>query len=397
MKKNSILILMPYFECGGVESTLLSLLDELDREKYEITLALLEKKGRFLDRIPNDIRIEKIEIPEREWGIFFGKKKILMSFLKKGKFGKLPYFVKYNLKHTLTEDRTKNAQYFHEISKSIPKMNKEYDLAIDYFGYATFTTFYLAEKVNAKRKITWLHSILSRFNPRAFGVWYQQMDQIFACSKMVKEDFEEMFPEIKKVAVFYNIINPNEIKEKANLAGGFEDDFDGIRILTVGRICKEKGTDIAARVYNQLRKNYNIRWYIVGDGSESDKELVRKEIDEDKTIDFVFLGIQENPYVYMKQCDIYVQPSRFEGYCTTTNEARIVGCPIVMTDVSGAREQLANGVNGYIVKGEDDLINAIEQLIQYPDLRKELKNHIKQVNCDTRMEINKLLRGNDCE
>ena len=140
-----------------------------------------------------------------------------------------------------------------------------------------------------------------------------------------------------------------------------------------------------------------MRWYVVGDGSESDKELVRKEIDEDKTIDFVFLGIQENPYVYMKQCDIYVQPSRFEGYCTTTNEARIVGCPIVMTDVSGAREQLANGVNGYIVKGEDDLINAIEQLIQYPDLRKELKNHIKQVNCDTRMEINKLLRGNDCE
>lgn len=385
---------MPYFECGGVESTLLSLLNVIDRERYEITLMLLEKRGRFLNKLPNDITIKEIEIPEREWGVFFGKKKVLLSYLKKGKLWKLPLFIRYNLQNSLTEDRTQNAHYFQKISQTIPVLDEEYDLAIDYFGYATFTTFYLAEKVRAKKKVTWLHSILSRFSPEAFGIWYEKMDQIFACSQMVKDDFLKIFPSIKNITTFYNIIEPKKIKEKSNMGVGFDDDFEGIRILTVGRICHEKGMDIAARVYNELIKKYNIRWYLIGDGSEQDKELVRKEIDKAKVKDFVFLGIKENPYIYMKQCDIYVQPSRFEGYCTTTNEARIVGCPIVMTDVSGAREQIENGVHGYIVDSEEELLKAVEKLVKFPDLRIMFKNNIKQINCDTKRELDKLLKGN---
>ncbi len=90
----------------------------------------------------------------------------------------------------------------------------------------------------------------------------------------------------------------------------------------------------------------------MGNGSDIEKENVIKKVNPLNRADFIFLGIKENPYVYMKQCDIYVQPSRFEGYCTTTNEARILGCPIVMTDVSGAEEQLENGKTGLIVEKE---------------------------------------------
>lgn len=390
--KSKVLIIMPYLECGGVESTLLSLLGVLDSKRVEITLLLLEERGTFIEKVPSHIQIKTINIPEKEQGVFMGKKKMLISYLKNRKIWKIPKFILYNYNKTLSEDRASNAKYFHQISASIPPLEEEYDLAIDYFGYASFTTFYLAEKVKAKKKVTWLHSIFSRFQPQAFEEWYKKMDVIFACSQMVKKDFESIFPTIQTVKVFYNIINPQLIRKKADFPGGFEDQFSGIRILTVGRICHEKGIDIAAQAYNLLKNaGYNIRWYIMGNGSDIEKENVIKKINPSNRADFIFLGIKENPYVYMKQCDIYVQPSRFEGYCTTTNEARILGCPIVMTDVSGAEEQLENGKTGLIVEKESSAIyDAVKQFIEYPDFRKKVKENLKNIESDTRQEVRKI-------
>lgn len=388
--KKKILFLMPYFGCGGVESTLLSLLDMMDRNKYDITLMMLENKGDFLYKLPENIKISKIEIPEKEKGIFFGKKKIFFSYLKKLQIIKLLKFIFYNYSFSLTEDRTKNFEYFEMICDSISGIDEEYDIAIDYFGYATFTTFFLSEKITAKKKVSWIHSIMSRFEPYAFKKYYEKMDIIFACSQMVKEDFEKMFPTINNVKVFYNIINPIEVRKKSLKNGGFEDDYSGTRILTVGRICYEKGIDIAARTYNLLReKGYNIRWYVIGSGSKEDIDSI-KEIICDKE-NFIFLGIQDNPYVYMKQCDIYVQPSRFEGYCTTTNEARIIGCPIVMTNVSGANEQIINGENGFIVESNENCIfKAIKKMLDSEDIINKFRINIQKIDCDTRNEIKKI-------
>lgn len=388
--KKKILFLMPYFGCGGVESTLLSLLDLMDRNKYDITLMMLQNKGEFLYKLPENIKISKIKIPEKEKGIFFGKKKVFFLYLKKLQVIKLIKFILYNCSFSLTENRTKNFEYFEMISDSIPSVDGEYDIAIDYFGYATFTTFFLSEKINAKKKVSWIHSIMSRFDPVAFKKYYEKMDTIFACSQMVKEDFENIFPTINTVEVFYNIINPIEIRQKSLKNGGFDDDYSGIRILTVGRICHEKGIDIAARTYNLLReKGYNIRWYIIGSGSKEDIDRI-KEIICDKE-NFIFLGIQDNPYVYMKQCDIYVQPSRFEGYCTTTNEARIIGCPIVMTNVSGANEQINNGENGFIVESdENSIFKAVKTMIDSEDIINKFRINIQKIDCDTRNEIKKI-------
>ena len=87
---------MPYLECGGVESTLLSLLDTLDSERLEITLLLLEERGTFVEKVPSHIQIKTIKIPEKEQGVFMGKKKILRSYLKSGKIWKIPKFILYN-------------------------------------------------------------------------------------------------------------------------------------------------------------------------------------------------------------------------------------------------------------------------------------------------------------
>lgn len=393
MCKKSILIIMPYLNCGGVESTLLSMLEIINKEKYEITLLLLEKKGEFIKRIPPQITVKEIELPEKEKGIFYGKKKMLLHYLKKGHIHKIPRYLLYNRKNGLTENRENNAMYFRRISSSIPVLDGEYDLAIDYFGYATFTTFYLAEKVQAKKKVSWLHSILSRFQPQSFEEWYREMDAIFACSKMVKKDFENVFPGINTVQTFYNIIHPKEICRMAQIQDGFEDKFEGIRILTVGRICYEKGIDLAIEAYKGLiESGYKVRWYLIGGGSTEDYQKFYGMLETDKEKDnFIFLGTKDNPYVYMKQCDIYVQPSRFEGYCTTTNEARIIGCPIVMTNVSGAEEQIEDGVTGYIVEQRGkSIFEGIEKLINNSEIRMNFCENIKKIEVDTVHEIAKL-------
>ncbi len=393
LSKKKILFLMPYLNCGGVESTLFSLLEAMDYSKYEITLLLVESKGEFLDRIPANVKVRQISIPEKEQGIFFGKKQKFLQYIKSGKLWKIPSFILYNLKFGLSEDRTSNAAYFNKISKSVPSLDGNYDLAVDYFGYATFTTFYLSEKVNAKVKVSWLHSILSRFNPQAFLQWYEKMDVIFSVSKKVGEDFAHLFPSVKTLRPFYNIIDPDKIRRLAEQGDGFTDDFDGLRILTVGRICEEKGMDLAVESYRRLLSlNYHIRWYLIGGGSDEElsklKALLKTQREKEN---FVFLGIQKNPYAYMHQCDIYVQPSRFEGYCTTTNEARILGCPIVMTNVSGAEEQVVCGRTGYIVDQDaSSITHAIEKLILDSTCRKKFRENLLQMDFSTNTELDKL-------
>ena len=81
-RKIKLAIIMPYLSCGGVESTLLSLLNVLDRKKYDIDLLLLERKGSFLSRLPEDIKIKEITIPNKEKGVFFGKKKQIKKYLR---------------------------------------------------------------------------------------------------------------------------------------------------------------------------------------------------------------------------------------------------------------------------------------------------------------------------
>lgn len=393
MYKQSILIIMPYMGCGGVESTLLSMLECIDKKKYKITLLLLERKGEFLKKIPTEIQVKEIVLPEKEKGIFFGKKKLLKEYIKNGQWIKIPGFLLYNSQEKLTEDREKNALYFQRISSTIPALEEEYDLAIDYFGYATFTTFYLAEKVKAKKKVSWLHSILSRFNPQSFKKWYEQMDVIFACSQMVKTDFDNIFPNLGNVRTFYNIINPENVRLKSQGKGGFTDDFDGTRILTVGRICFEKGIDLAVEAFQYLSKaGYKVRWYLIGGGSTEDIDRFSQMLNADEEKEnFCFLGIKDNPYTYMQQCDIYVQPSRFEGYCTTTNEARIIGCPIVMTNVSGAEEQISDGITGYIVDTTGEAIfEGIKRMIDNPEIREKMIKNVKNINADTIQEMEKL-------
>ena len=210
--------------------------------------------------------------------------------------------------------------------------------------------YYIANKVRAKKKISWIH-----FDITAVGMdrnfsreLYKQFDEINIVSKEAKEKFDLIFPEVKdKTKVFYNIILKEEILKLAE-EKGFDDNYTGLKLLTVGRIAKEKGQDLAIEALKKiLDRGIEARLYLIGTGKfeKECKELAVNLGIEDKVI---FLGIKSNPYPYMKECNIYIQPSRYEGYCTTVEEALIFNKKMVITNFNSSKEQLKNADFSYI-------------------------------------------------
>lgn len=171
----------------------------------------------------------------------------------------------------------------------------------------------------------------------------------------------------------------------------FEDDFDGVRILTVGRLSKEKGQHLTIPVLARLKKEgYNVRWYCIGEGNSRNEyeELVKKyKVEED----YIFLGASTNPYSFMRDCDIYVQPSIHEGYCITLAEARCFDNPIVTTNFTGAIEQISHGESGLISQcNENDIYLNIKRLLDDEVLKKYIKLNLRKEKIDTVNEVEKL-------
>lgn len=194
---------------------------------------------------------------------------------------------------------------------------------------------------------------------------YKHFSDIFIVSKTGKEKLAHILPSLsEKMSFCPNKISKELVRSLAETGEGFVDGFQGIRILTVGRLSQEKGQDLAIRVMAKLRNNgLNVRWYCIGEGS------ARKEYEHlihslQLENDFILLGAQINPYPFMKECDIYVQPSRHEGYCITIAEAKCFRHPIISTDFTGASEQLKNTETSVIVDfNEKQLFEAVCRVV----------------------------------
>ena len=204
---------------------------------------------------------------------------------------------------------------------------------------------------------------------------------------------EITFPKLRdKIVLFYNILDAEMIKrlafEKTNEV------WPGVfKIVTVGRLTSEKQPIAAINVAAMLdAKGYDYVWVWVGEGNQrqASEALIRQFGLERK---FVLAGNQLNPYVYMKHCDLYVQPSEHEAFCTTTNEARIIGKSIVATNCSGMDEQIIDGVTGYIVDNDCDAIcEKIAYLIDHKDALKEFEENISKTEFKCSGDIDEYVR-----
>lgn len=392
--KKKIAIVTRCMIMGGIEKSLISLLKAIPSNEYDVTIFVMAKGGELFDNIPEWIEVKNI----------YGEYSSIIQRLKKltnqKNFSEALKFIYY----------TSLSRFYRRIDniykeewnqlKIVPKINEGYDIAIAYHVPASLPVVYVLNNLNARKKIGWIHSDISVYKKeiKQYKDYYCKFDKIYCVSKFAKDKFIETFPRLEnKTDVFYNIINKEELNYLSKEYTAFDDDFNGIRLLTVGRITEQKGQDLIPEIIKMLIKdNLNIRWYLIGDGEG--KEQLQKEIKENNLEDrVVMLGTKMNPYPYFRECDIYVQPSRHEGYCITLAEARVFNKAIITTDFVGAKEQIIDGKTGLIVRfNKNDIYNAIKKLSKDDNLKhKIIKNlELTKENDNYIDSLNKLFKVN---
>lgn len=355
--RKQILITIHYLEIGGAEISLIGLLQALDYSKYDVDLFVYSHRGELMQFIPKEVNLlpeipeyAQIERPMKDalkngyWRI------VLRRLIAKRRF------VRYKQSKHPVDNGAVFGYVFDSVTPVLPSLDYlgEYDLAISFLTPHNI----VAEKVKAKKKAAWIHTDYSKIDVDAeleLPVW-SKFDHVVSISDQVTENFLGVFPSLKdKIVRIDNILSPKFVRERAEqippeVVRKEMPKEDGVtNLLSVGRFCYAKNYDNVPDICRRIiESGVNVRWYLIGYGG--DEPLIRSKIAEARMEDrVIILGKKSNPYPYIKACDIYVQPSRYEGNSVTVREAQILCKTVVVTDYSTARNQVKDGVDGVIV------------------------------------------------
>ena len=396
MKK--ILFVMNTMGGAGAEAALLELLRRFPKKDYEIDLYVLMGQGELVEELPKQVRLlngtyRNVSVLSKE-----GKKylcgTVLKCLLKRGNgLRLLPYLVSNLTEMVKKKQVMADKLLWRVVSEGSQWFDTRYDLAVAFLEGGA--AYYVAEHVNAHKKAVFLHVDYERagYTRRLDKDCYLVFDRIFTVSNEVREAFLNVYPECcEKTEIFHNMLDIQGIRRKAQAEGGFEDDFEGFRILTVGRLNAQKALEVSIDAMKILKeKKINARWYVCGEGDRRSflEERIRKA---DLEADFLLLGAVRNPYPYMRQADIYVHASRFEGKSIAIQEAQVLGKAILVSDCNGNREQVIHGVDGLMCQLDaEEIAEGIETLLTQAELRESLgREAAKKISVKSE-DINKLL------
>lgn len=377
--QRKIFIMAKKMESGGTEVALLNLLNELIKyQDVSITLGLLKKEGIYLKNIPEQVKI--IEVLDKKQYLYLDKltvKNITYQTLKFKLICKLL--------------RKKNIDKYEAILQNVQQQGEVYDIAIDFHGYGYIGTGYVVEKIKSNKKIIFIHDEkIDWLN--SVETYINQYDKIFCVSEACERRVREIYPKYRdKLELFRNIMDSKKIIElsKENIEEMKE---NCPKLLTVGRLEYQKGYDLLLDVAKLLKDAaIEFKWYIIGTGSlyeNISKEIRVRELSNN----VILLGMKENPYPYFLKCDIYVQPSRHEGYGIAIAEARILEKPIIVTNLDCVREQIKDSENGLLCEFDKiDFYNKIKLLINDENLKNKLIENLKRANKEWDNDIKKLL------
>lgn len=392
MKK--VLIASYDMEVGGVERSLAGMLDHFDYHHHSVDLMLCRHQGDFMNLLNEQIHLlpeqrsymtfrkSVLEVmKEKHYAIGFGR---ILSKLHADILGRLKgiresgyYQMQLMWKYTLP---------------FLPKRELKYDAAISYL----WPHYYVADKVEAKTKIAWIHTDYSTIDTHQrmdLAMW-NKFDHIIAVSDACKESFLVKYGSLRnKVIVIENITSPELIRSMSTEVVDNPMNRDKrFKLVTVARLSHAKGIDNAVKALKQLKERgyNNIAWYVVGYGG--DEALIQELIAENNLQDsFILLGKQTNPYPYIRVGDLYVQPSRYEGKAVTVTEAKVLGRPVLITNYSTAGSQVINGVDGYITElSVEGIADGVELLLQDEELRCSLAEYCQRTEYSNGEELNKL-------
>lgn len=358
---------------GGTEKALLSLLKVLCKKEYEITLLLLEAKGELLKEVPPCVKVIDLkEYKSYKPLIKYPFKYNIKMKCQTGKWKEAVYLFALYLRYKMKGERTSLYSYLLKESKEI---EETYDIAVAFAGPMEFISYFVAYHIKARKKVQWIHFDITSI---AFSIpfarkVYRAFDKIFVVSKEGRSKLVSVLPKLaSKIEVFLNIVNEEEIK-KLGMVQLEEMSLSSINLVTVGRLSMEKGQFRCIEAVARLKEEgYKVKWYAVGDGpSRKDYETLARKLKVEE--ECIFIGATTNPYPFMRQADIYIQPSSYEGYCITLAEAKLFNHPIITTDFIGAKEQIEEGKTGFIVEMSSEAIfKAVKRLIDKPFLYNEM-------------------------
>ncbi|MDK0690970.1 glycosyltransferase [Clostridium perfringens] len=393
MKKN-IIFVIDSLHCAGAEKSLITLLSLLDYSVYNVDLQLFGYGGVLEELIPKEVNLLK-PLKYTTFTELNIKKSILYS-LKKMNFKMLSSRMKFSMR--IRKEKYTNAQkariFWESVSDVIENNEKKYDIAISYAQGVP--TFYVADKINATKKFAWVNvSYRLDYKEKSFQEkYYKKYNKIVTVSDSARDIFLETFGELKEnIEVIYDINDCSLIRKLAESGESYTDDFDGIKILTIGRLANQKGYDLALEACKKLKeRNLKFRWYVLGVGplkEEIEKYILENDLQEH----FKLLGISANPYPFIKDCDLYVQTSKFEGFGLAIAEARILNKFVVTTEFDAVYNQMIHRKNGLVVKmNSNDIANGIIEILSDEKLRKDIKCYLEKEKKGNSEEIEKFYK-----
>ena len=391
--KKRIFISMHYLELGGAEAALIGMLQSMDYSRNEVDLFLHSHRGEMMQFIPKEVNLlpeikeySMIERPIKE-ALRNGCFRVVLARLKARW-----QFKRYLKRKGLKESAAVFQYVGNAVTPILPSMeySGEYDLAVSFLNPHNI----VCDKVKAKKKICWVHTDYTCIDVNAeleLPVW-DSYDYVISISPDVTRTFLQVFPSLKdKIVEIENILSSEFIRKRAEeFDANVELVGDGIKILSVGRFCEAKNYDNVPDICRRIRKRgINLRWFIIGYGDDS---LIRQRIHEAGMEKYVIiLGKRSNPYPYIKACDIYAQPSRYEGKSVTVREAQILCKPVVVTDYPTAKSQIIHNIDGAIVPMDNEsCANGMADFIKNRQLQWQITDYLHTHDYGNMNEIEKL-------
>ncbi|GAB3711957.1 glycosyltransferase [Flavobacterium koreense] len=386
--KQQLLFVLPSLEAGGGEKSLVTLLNCINYEQYDVDLVLFAPKGIFLKQLPKNVKLLYLNDDYKTFTS--GLSSAIVGFLKQGKLGLAFSRLLYTFKSNVIKNKGKAEQYsWKYLKKSITSLPKEYDAAIGFLEKSSI--YFVVDCVKAKRKIGFIHNDYVKLDLDAsFDFpYFEKLNTIATVSEQCVTVLKEVFPTQKdKVELLYNIVSAKLIHQMAEEP--IIIDTSKPSLLSIGRLHPQKGFDIAVEAAALLKKQgLNFVWYIIGEGAERtalEQAITKNGLEKH----VVLLGIKENPYPYIKQTTIFVQPSRYEGKSIALDEAKLLHKPIVVTNFTTAKDQINHLKNGIICEMDAiSLADALTSLLQNESLQNELSLYLSKESLGSEDEIDK--------
>ena len=398
MNKPRIFINMHYMEVGGAERALLGMLNALDTECVDVDLFINQHTGEFMQMIPDKVNL----LPEMR--SYNAIERSMKRILLEGQLGIFYARLKARCQHAKYSkslpgtERSIDCSAFQYVADAVlpflPSLERlgEYDLAISFIMPHNI----VLNKVSSKKRIAWIHTDYSTIHvnvDKELPVW-AAYDYIASISPDCTRSFLNRFPSLESnIIEIENILSPEFIRQQSCLLDVSDEiQSNGLVLLSVGRYTYQKNFDNIPEIARHIvEAGYdNMKWYIIGFGG--DESLIRQKIVVAGMENHVILlGKKVNPYPYIKACDIYVQPSRYEGKSVSVREAQVLCKPIIVTNYSTASSQVQDGVDGVIVPLDNEACaNGIINVIKNKDLRNSISAWLSTHDYGNESEVEKI-------